>query len=432
MSARTTALAALIACRKAGAWSDSILKEYIRRDRLDKRDAGLASRLCYGTQQQQMLLDFYIASFLQGKWSDLQPVVLDILRLAAYQITQMDKIPSSAAVNEAVEQTKKYANKRAAGLVNGLLRSMVRAGDDLPVPKDLPTKYSHPAPLVNLLTKEVGALEIEALLQSHNEAPPITVQINPLSTFPNLLERWTEAGVTYVPHPWLADSYDLSATGNVEHLPGFPEGAFVVQDAAAKLAVLAAGIVPGMAVLDVCAAPGGKSFASAMAMENRGTIISCDIHNHKIKLLNKGAERLGITILNPEVQDGSQLRPEWETSMDVVIADVPCSGLGVIRKKPDIRYKNLDDIAKLPQIQAKIIDNVANYVKLGGVLLYSTCTILTVENRQIVDEFLKNHPEFTLEAMDLPNGLVNDGAVTLLPHLHHTDGFFIAKLRRHP
>ncbi|MFI3313890.1 MAG: 16S rRNA (cytosine(967)-C(5))-methyltransferase RsmB [Eubacteriales bacterium] len=430
MSARTTALAALIACRKGGAWSDSILKEYIHRDRLDRRDAGLASRLCYGTQQHQMLLDFYIASFLKGKLSDLQPVVLDILRLAVYQLTQMDKIPSSAAVNEAVEQTKKYANQRAAGLVNGLLRSMVRAEDNLPQPQDLATQYSHPQALVDLLTQQVGDDQIEDLLKSHNDNPPITVQVNPLVEYPDLLEQWTESGAKFQLHPWLPDSYDLTATGNVEHLPGFAEGAFAVQDGAAKLAVLAAGTLPGMQVLDTCAAPGGKSFAAAMVMKNQGNITSCDIHQHKMKLLEKGAERLGITILTAQVQDGSQLRPEWENAMDVVIADVPCSGLGVIRKKPDIRYKDLTAIARLPQVQAKILDNVASYVKPGGVLLYSTCTIIQTENRDIVDDFLEKHRDFSLECMDLPNGLVNDGAVTLLPHLHQTDGFFIAKLRR--
>ncbi len=423
MSARTTALAALIACRKSGAWSDSILKEYIRRDRLDKRDAALASRLCYGTLQNRMVLDFYIADKLNGKLTDLQPVVLDILRLAVYQITKMDKIPSSAAVNEAVEQTKKYANKRAAGLVNGLLRSIVRSLDNLPVPTDLATKYSHPKELVELLQQAVGETEIEPLLRSHNDAPPTTIHKNPL-----IKGDWNQEGFT--PHPWLPDCYAITGGGSVEQMEGFQNGSFMVQDAAARLAVLAAGVAPGMEVLDTCAAPGGKSFASAMAMENKGHITSCDIRPHKMKLLEQGAARLGITMLTATVQDGTAFRPEWENQMDVVIADVPCSGLGVIRKKPDIRYKDLGAIAGLPAVQARILENVCRYVKPGGVLLYSTCTIVPAENQEMVEAFLKNHGEFQKEVMDLPGDLENSGDLTLYPHIHDTDGFYIAKLRK--
>ena len=435
MNARTTALTALIACRKQGAWADGVLKEYIVRDRLDKRDAALASRLCYGVLQNRMLLDHYIGCCLTGPMSKLHPVTLDILRLGMYQILLMDKIPVSAAVNEAVEQGKKYVNKGAAGLINGVLRRASRERDTIPQPESLAVRYSHPQALVDLLTDSVGAEAVEALLASHNEAPQTVVQANPLvCSAEEVRKALEETGAVLTPHPWLKDAWFASATGSLERLPLFQDGGFFVQDPAARLAVLAADLMPGMAVLDGCAAPGGKSFAAAMAMNNCGSIVSCDIHEHKIKLLENGAKRLHIDILTPTLQDGRSFCSDWEGKMDAVIADVPCSGLGVIRKKPDIRYKSLDDLKRLPEIQIAILDNLSRYVKPGGVIIYSTCTILRRENEDVVRDFLRRHSEFQAEAFDLPPQLGGrcNGWITLLPSIHATDGFFICKLRRAP
>lgn len=435
MSARNTALAALIACRKNDAWSDGVLKDYIRRDRLDSRDAALATRLCYGVVQNRLLLDFYLTEFVKGGLRKLQPVVQDILRLGVYQIVFMDRIPPSAAVNEAVEQGKRYANPRAAGLINGVLRSVLRAGKDLPQPSDLSTRYSHPEGLVELLRNNVGEDLLEPLLQSHNTSPATVVQVNPLKTTEaDLCRRWDEQGVTYAPHPWMPGCYELSGTGNLEQMDTFRDGSLLVQDAAAKLPAVVAGIEPGMSILDCCAAPGGKSFAAAMALQNKGKLISCDIHPHKIQLIEKGAERLGIETLTAQVQDASAFNPQWENAMDVVLADVPCSGLGTIRKKPDIRYKALKPLEGLPAVQRRILDNVCRYVRPGGVLVYSTCTILHRENEDIVDSFLREQPDFAAERMALPEGL-GAGAVsqlTLLPCVHQCDGFFVAKLRKLP
>ena len=434
MGARTTALAALIACRKQGAWADGVLKEYISRDGLDRREAALASRLCYGVLQNRMLLDHHLTQCLNDPMKKLQPVVLDILRLGAYQILFLDKVPVSAAVNEAGEQGKKYANRSASGLINGVLRRLAREKDQLKLPNDPAVRYSHPQALVDLLRDAVGEDRLEALLASHNEAPQTIVQLNHLAAKPeDTLAQLQDCGASLTPHPWLQDAYYLSGGGSLERMPGFLEGAFFVQDPAARLAVLAAGLQPGMQVLDCCSAPGGKTFAAAMAMDNRGSITSCDIHPHKIKLIANGAERLQISICDPILQDASEFVPRWEGSMDAVIADVPCSGLGVIRKKPDIRYKNLDDLSRLPQIQRRILENVCRYVKPGGVLLYSTCTILPRENEEVVRNFLSGHCEFSAEAFDVPEGLEhaeNCGMLTLLPSVHGTDGFFICKLRR--
>ena len=432
MSARIAALSALIACRKQNAWSDGILKEYIARDKLDRRDAALASRLCYGVMQNRMLLDYYIGSFLRGKLRDLQPVVLDILRLGAYQIVMMDKIPVSAAVNEAVEQGKKYANRQAAGLINGVLRSMARAGDQLVEPKDLATRYSHSEELVSLLRDNVGEDLLEPLLRSHNAQPGTMLQVNTLkSDAASVLLQLQEAGIAAEPHPYLSNCFSVTGTGSLESLPAFRQGEIVVQDPAAKLSVLAADPRPGMRVLDCCSAPGGKSFASAMLMGNRGEILSCDIHSHKVQLIEKGAARLGITILSALERDARDHNPDWENAFDLVIADVPCSGLGVIRKKPDIRYKNLRQTEALPALQLDILRNAASYVKPGGTLLYSTCTILRRENEAVAEAFLKDNCDYIAEAFSLPGDIrADNGMLTLLPCVHDTDGFFICKLRK--
>lgn len=432
MGARTTALSVLIACRRQGAFSDGALKEYTARDRLDRRDAALAARLCYGVEQNRLLLDFYLSRFVRGRLKDLQPVVLDILRLGAYQILFLEKVPDAAAVNEAVTQTKKYANARASGLVNGVLRSLSRGKNALPEPPDLATKYSHPAELVVLLQASLGA-ETEAFLRANNEAPETVLQWNPLrGSEQTLLEELDEKQIAWERHPWLPGCYLVRGTGDLRGLAAFETGLVYVQDAAARAAALASGVEPGMRVLDCCAAPGGKSFAAAIAMQNRGDITSCDLHAHKIALIEAGGARLGISILHAQQQDATVFCPEWGQAMDVVIADVPCSGLGVIRKKPDIRYKDVAQLAGLSRVQTAILETVCRYVKPGGTLLYSTCTVLKRENEHILEAFLAAHPEFQPERFTLPagSGVTDTAMATLLPQRSATDGFFIGKLRR--
>ena len=433
MSARTTALCALIATRRQGAWSDGILKEYVQRDRLERRDAALAATLTYGVMQNRMLLDHYLEQVVSGGLSHLQPAMLDILRLGAYQILLLDKIPDSAAVNEAVEQTKRYVNQKAAGMTNGALRALSRKKGSLEAPKDLATTYSHPQELVDLLTDSVGESQIEPFLRADNEPAPTCLQVNPLLSNPDEVERaLTEQEILFRKHPWLPGCYLVTGTGNLARLELFTSGKVYVQDASAKLAAMAAGVRPGMHVLDTCAAPGGKSFALAMQMENEGSVTSCDIHAHKISLIEKGAERLGISIITAHEADASKFQEEFKESFDVVVADVPCSGLGVIRKKPDIRYKDLAPTERLPAVQAAILENVSRYVRPGGALLYSTCTVLKRENEDVANAFLARHPEFQLEAFPVPDGLggQNGGMLTLYPHVHEADGFFICKLRK--
>ena len=437
MGARETALNALLACRKEGAWSNGVLKEYIARDRLDRREAALATRLCYGVLQNRGLLDHYLKQLLTGRIKDLHPAVHDILHLGLYQIYELDRIPESAAVNESVALAKKYCPRQryAPGLVNAVLRNGVRTKGTLKEPASWEEKYSHPAELITLLKGSVEKGKMEPMLRANNAIPDTVIQVNILKTTgEELISRLEGEGVSAVPHGWMKDCLILSNTGNLEQLPSFQDGLFYVQDAAAKLSVLCAQIPANSAVLDCCAAPGGKSFAAAIAMGGTGSVISCDIHPHKIDLIQNGAARLGLRNIIPQVRDAAECEPDWVGRMDVVIADVPCSGYGIIRKKPDIRYKNHHEMAALPELQLKIINNQAGYVRPGGVLLYSTCTLLRRENEDVVGTFLANHPDFATEALPLsaPFPGNESGMLTLVPGEYDTDGFFICRLRRKP
>ena len=436
-SAREAAMLTLAACERQGAWSDGYLKRMLREQRLDQRDAALATQLCYGVLQNKLLLDWHLARFCKSKLTSLDVKVLCDLRVAAYQLLFLDKIPPSAAVNEAVELTKKHCrNPRAAGMVNGILRTMLREEkrpefDGYDKAKCLSLKYSHPVWLVEEFVRRLGWEDAELLLVANNEQPPTVAQINTVRFTAEhvrgaLLAEQTDAEF----HPWLTDCLLLSGTGSLEHLRTFQNGAFYIQDAAARLAAATAGVTPGSRVLDCCAAPGGKSFAAAIDMENRGELVSCDIYTHKIKLIEAGRDRLGLPVISPCLQSAVEQKDEWMDYFDTVIADVPCSGLGIIRKKPDIRYKDPEALKGLPKVQCAILDNCSCYVRPGGVLLYSTCTLLRRENEDVVEAFLADHPQFVLEPFELPQFGVQPGMMTFWPHIHDTDGFFVARLRR--
>ena len=435
MGARETALNVLIACRKEEGWSNGVLKDYIARDRLDRRDAALATRLCYGVVQNRGLLDFYLAQLLTGKLKDLHPVVRDILHMGLYQIYLMDKIPESAAVNESVDLAKRYCKKlrSAPGLVNGVLRNAVRSKDSLKQPKSWEDKYSHPGELINELKSYVGKERMENMLRANNDIPPMVVQVNTLkTTAAELTSRLEAAGVTVMPHSWMENALILSGTGSIEQLTAFQEGLFYVQDPASKLSVLCAELPKEeIRVLDCCAAPGGKSFAAAIATAGRAKITACDVYAHKSELIAKGAQRLGLPI-EAIRQDATTFRPEWETAFDAVIVDAPCSGYGIIRKKPDIRYKNIAQMKELPQLQRSILENQCRYVKPGGLLMYSTCTLVHAENEGMVEAFLKDHPEFYPEPLPLgePFPRNESGWLALIPGEYDTDGFFISRLRK--
>ena len=435
MGARETALSVLIACRREEGWSNGVLKDYISRDRLDRRDAALATRLCYGVVQNRGLLDFYLAQLLTGKVKSLHPAVRDILHMGLYQIYLMDKIPESAAVNESVDLAKRYCKKlrSAPGLVNGVLRNAVRTKGTLRQPNSWEDKYSHPGELINELKAYVGKDRMEAMLRANNAMAPMVVQVNRLKTTAAELSARLEAeGIAVTAHSWMEDALVLSGTGSIEELSAFQEGLFYVQDPASKLSVLCAELPKEeIRVLDCCAAPGGKSFAAAIATGGKAKITSCDVYAHKAELIAKGAQRLGLPI-EAIRQDATAFRPEWEAAFDAVIVDAPCSGYGIIRKKPDIRYKNIAQMKELPQLQRAILENQCRYVKPGGLLMYSTCTLVRAENEGMVENFLADHPEFSLEPLPLRAPLPQNesGCLALIPGEYDTDGFFISRLRK--
>ena len=432
-SARAAALQALERCEKDGAWSGAALDAGIARFDLDGRDSALASRLCLGVLQNRDYLDFLLGCYYT---KNLEPRVRQLLRLGAYQLLFLDKIPAHAAVGETVALAKEAGLERAAGLINALLRRIAEAGEKQPpVPGEgsaayLATRWSHPLWLVERLLEELPYEEAEAFLRLDNEPAPLTVQVNRLRVSTEDYERALQrAGLDYRRFEALPGCLELDG-GRVQELPGFEEGLFYVQDRAARLAVEAAGPRPGTEILDACAAPGGKSFAAAIAAKGDCRITSCDLHEKKLRLIRSGAERLGIGCIQTLARDGRVFEPAWEGRFDLVLADVPCSGLGVIRKRPEIRRKAREDVDALPAIQAAILDNVSRYVKPGGLLLYSTCTVLRRENREQVAAFLARHPEFSGEDFALGELRSSGGCYDFWPQRDGTDGFFAARLRR--
>ncbi len=402
--AREAAFTALLACEKQGAWSDQAIKNASKRMKLTSRDAALAANLCYGVVQNQLLLDAWIDRFSSTPAHKLEREARISLRMGLYQLHFLDRVPPSAAVNESVNLTRRHVRSRgAAGLVNAVLRAFQRSNPEKRLPEcadrleELSLRYSHPLALTRLLADNLGA-DVEPLLAADNRPAELTIQVNTRKTTAQALTESLQAeGVAVEPHPWLPDCLFLKGSGDLERLQ----------------------------------APGGKSLASAIAMDGRGEIISCDIQEKKLKRIEKSATRMGLDCIRTQPADGRRFNPEWEHYFDVVLADVPCSGLGIIRKKPDIRYKDLSQTENLPAIQLDILRNVSRYVRPDGVLLYSTCTVLERENQAVVNAFLSENPSFRLEPSEL-HGPVDGsrGFVTLWPHIHGTDGFFFAKLRR--
>ncbi len=425
----------LIQQRRDGAWSNGSLKQLISRDRLDAREAALASRLVYGVVQNRLLLDFYLEQLLTRK-GKLHPAVRDVLHLGLYQILLMDKIPDSAAVNESVRLCSKVAPREAAGMVNAVLRNASRNRDSLQKPVSYAQKYSHPDELITLLKANLPKGTLEGMLIADNAITDTVVQVNTLKATAEDLTSLLEAeGVMVKCHPWMENCLILERTGNLEKLSSFAQGLFYVQDAASKLSISCAELPKeGAKVLDCCAAPGGKSFAAAVAMGGHGEITSCDVYPHKAELIAKGAQRLGLSNLRECVQDATEFVPGWENTFDAVIVDAPCSGLGIIRKKPDIRYKDLKPMEALPTLQLTILENQSRYVRPGGTLLYSTCTVLRRENEDVVKAFLEKHPDFSLKQLNLPAPFEKNttGMLTLIPGQYDTDGFFISRMEKKP
>ncbi len=412
---RKTALDALQRFRRDGAWSRQVMAALIRQNRLDARDGGLASRMFYGILQNMTYLDHVIDAYARGK---LEPKVRDILRLGAYQILFMDRIPDRAAVNESVSLCRELGYARVSGLVNAVLRRVIDHKYDLPlIPGEgtaayLSIRYSHPQWLAEELVAERGYDGAEAVLRANNTEPPIYLQVNTLRTTAAACGDALGAKA----HDSIPDCLALDG-GDFMNSDAFRDGWFYVQDPAARLAVMAADPGPGERVLDICSAPGGKSFAAAIAMKNEGKILSRDISGGKLNLVMDGADRMGLTAI--ECREGDARDIDGAELFDLVLADVPCSGLGVIRKKPDIRWRDAAGLASLPELQAEILESACRAVRPGGRLLYSTCTWRRSENEGVTEAFLAAHHEFT-----------KTQEKTFWPDTDGTDGFYLCRMDR--
>lgn len=433
-SARQIAFEVLIKMHRNDAYSNIELDSALKNSGLDKRDCALVSALVYGVTERIITIDYNIQKHLTGKINKLKPEVLVILRLGAYQILFSEKIPNSAAVNESVKLAKNNRCAFASGLCNAVLRAIGKSGLLLPEDKEkkeyLSVKYSFPRWLCELWQKAYGEENAEGIMQTAAEKPPIYVRVNNLrTTSDELIDIFKNEGVAAEPVKYFDSALQISDTGDIEKLSSYKNGCFHVQDLASQLCAKALEAEENMTVFDVCSAPGGKAFTVAEYMNNKGIIKAFDIHEHRVKLINSGAKRLGISIIEGKTGDAEK----YDSSnglADRVLCDVPCSGLGIVRRKPEIRYKEKILIDKLPLLQYRILENASKYVKPSGRLVYSTCTLNPAENEDVCQKFLLNHKEFKLVHPLKSHGFDDCGYITLMPHIHGTDGFFIAAFER--
>lgn len=358
--------------------------------RIKKEDKALASQLVYGVISNRTRLDFDIASFSKIPMKKISPWITDILRMGFYQLFFLDRIPASAAVNEAVKLAKKYGHSASAGFVNGVMRRAAREGEP-PLPEDLSVIYSHPRWITDMWIKDYGAETAEKILRVNNTPPEALVRANTLKISSEELAE--KIGGEKIDDLFVR----LDSLAGIEYSSEYLDGLLTVQGQTSARAVIALEPKKGQLVLDLCAAPGGKSTLSAQLMENQGEIIACDIHSHRLDLIEKNARRMGVNIIKTRLQDAAVLMPEYIKKADCVLADVPCSGLGVIRKKPDIRWdKKPEDISSLCTVQENILNTASAYVKKGGRLVYSTCTLCEEENGNMIRRFLDRHSGFEL------------------------------------
>ena len=359
---RDSALCVLHGFEKDGKWSDLALKSEIKKQDFDRRDAALLSEIVYGTIQNKMLCDYYIEYFAGRRTNKISPAVLDILRISLYQIIFLDRVPASAAVNCGVELAKRRLgkNRAAAGFVNAVLRRAAREADDLPPVKaadddrKLSIEYSHPLWFVREMRRALDEQGVRQLLEANNSRPPVTIRVNTLKNDAQTLARMLADKGIECTAGFEPECMILSRAGDISELEQFKNGLFYIQDAASQYAVRALAPQPGEFVTDMCAAPGGKSLLAAQLMNNRGRINAYDLYEHKAELIRKNARKYGADIIWACARDSLEFDPKAERTADRVICDVPCSGTGVIRKKPEIRYKNREDIEKLTEIQQKM------------------------------------------------------------------------------
>ncbi len=415
---RKLAFDSLVRCEKDGKYSNLEVASRISSNELDPRDKSLYTALVYGVIEKRISLDALISKFSKKPVSEIDREALVALRLGLYQIAFMDRIPTHSACDESVELMKLSGKKAAVPFVNGILRSAVRERDSFgKILKDAGESafYSMPEFIISLWREGYGEDMTEKLLSAFQKKPPVTLRVNTLKIrAEDLLEKLLEKGAKVEKHSF-AENIIILLSGSVEELYGYREGYFFVQGTGSYMAVNALSPKAGERIIDTCACPGGKSFSAALEMENKGEVFSFDLHKNKLSLIEKGAERLGVEIIRVDENNANTPRTELLGTADGVICDVPCSGLGIIAKKPDIKYKDEEDVKRLPSVQRSILGNSSKYLKNGGRLVYSTCTLNPDENERVTKDFLQEHTDFH-RAEGYP--------VTVFPFDGYEDGFF--------
>ena len=433
-NARDLAVHILYDIEYNGAYSNMALKNAFSKNRnLSPLDKGFITRLVYGVVSRKLTLEYIISQYSKIKLKKISKYILIILKMGIYQLKFMDKIPESAAVNESVKLAKRYGHGASAGFVNGLLHTVIR--NDIIYPEDkierLSCEYSYPLELVKKWCDDFGFDFTKELLCEMNKDSRITLRVNTIKTTAKELAEKNESFIIspLYEDALICDGFDV---GNSEI---YKNGEVIAQDISAMMASVVLSPRSGEKVLDICSAPGGKTTHIAQLMENKGEVIACDVYEHKIKLIEENKKRMGLEIIKPRLLDATKLNPDFIEQFDKVLADVPCSGYGIIKRKPDIKWKNenSDDILKIAK---EILTNASKYVKIGGELVFSTCTINREENEDRLKQFLKDNENFeTVDITDylpleLRHETTKDGYVTFYPNVDSIDGFFIAKMKR--
>lgn len=438
---REIVLAILMEVTENGAYSHIVLREVLEKYQyLEKRERAFITRVTEGTLEHMIEIDYILDQFSKVKVKKMKPVIRNILRSAVYQLKYMDSVPDRAVCSEAVNLAVRKGFSGLKGYVNGVLRSTARGLDQVEYPaegvKALSVKYSCPEWIIELWGKNYSRETVETMLKDFQEEKPLTIRCRLDRISPEeLRSRLEEEGVRTAPHPYLPYAFEITGYDYLDGLESFREGLFAVQDVSSMLAGEIADPQKGDEVLDVCAAPGGKAVHAAERMEGNGHVQARDLTEQKAELIRENIERAGLENIDAEVWDATVYDKAFEEKADLVIADLPCSGLGVLGKKADLRYKASPEGAEeLVKLQRRILSCVQRYVKPGGVLLYSTCTVNPAENIDNVHWFLEEHPEFEQDDIsgrlcpELRESVMEKGCIQLLPGIHKCDGFFIARL----
>lgn len=434
---RNTALNVLMKIEQDNAYSNIALNNAIRENKLSGVDSSFVSALVYGVLERKITLDYIIKQYSKIPLRKIELKTKMILRLGILQLLFMDKIPESAAVNESVNLAKKHKLQKSSGFINGILRSITRSEEKYKLPDKsdkvlyYSVKYSAPQELVKLWINSYGELNTEQLLKSLGGRPKICARVNTLKSDKNsLIAELAKENVKAEEIPFLENAVSLTETGSIERLSAYKSGKLHIQDASSQLCVDFLSPKLREVLLDICSAPGGKSFTAAQYMCDRGKIFACDLYDHKLKLISDGAKRLGINSIVTLKRDGASSDVPLPLA-DKILCDVPCSGLGILSRKPEIRYKDNLITEDLPELQYKILCQSAQYLVNGGRLVYSTCTLNPAENNKNARRFLEEHPDFYGVKLSLPSQIKraideNDYEITLMPHTSGTDGFYIA------